>query len=231
MSLMLINPRKRRTARKGRSAAQKAATRRMLSARHGKRASNPAPRRSKRRASSRRRHNPIGLARVSRPVRHHRRRRNPIGGGMGNIGGMVINGLKGAVGSVAINAITSFLPAAVTTGKVLYVTRAGLAIAMGTLGRKVLGQHARVMAEGALAVNFADMINSFAATLGVNAAGTSMLPGSQLHGAAGEYMGAYLSGTHNPQSLPYGGPSYSNTPGQIGGELGEYVSTDSAYRY
>jgi hypothetical protein len=232
MSLMLINPRARRKSRKPRSAAQKAATRRMLAARHGKRASNPAPRRSKRRASAKRRHNPIGLSRVhhSRPVRHHRRRRNPIGGGLGNIGGMVVNGLKGAVGSVAINAVTSFLPAAITTGKVLYATRAGLAIALGTLGRKVLGQHARVMAEGALAVNFADMINNFAQSLGVNAQGTSMLPGSQLHGASGEYMGAFLSGAHMPQALPYGSPSYSNMPSETNGELNAYVSSDG-YRY
>ena len=73
MSLMLINPRKRGGHRKPRSAAQKAATRRMLAARHG-RASNPAKRRTKRR------HNPIGLARVhhSRPARarHHVRERN-----------------------------------------------------------------------------------------------------------------------------------------------------------
>lgn len=217
MSLMLINPRARR---KTRSAAQKAATRRMRAARHGH-ASNPAPRRHKRRAHARRRHNPIGLARVHHPVRHHRRRRhNPIGGGMGNIGGMVMNGLKGAVGSVAVNAVTSFLPAAVKTGKVLYVTRAGLAILIGTLGRKVLGAHARPMAEGALAVNFADLINSFGAT---------MLPGSQLHGVGGEYLGEFLSGTHTPQQLPYASSGFPGSPADFGHELngmGEYMTAD-----
>lgn len=209
MSLMLINPRKRRAGgrKKPRSAAQKAATRRMLAARSG-RASNPAPRRSKRRAAVRRR-NPIGLARV-----HHKRRarrRNPIGLSGGVIGSMVMNGLKGAVGSVAVNAVTSFLPAAVKTGKVLYVTRAGLAILIGTVGRKFLGAHARPMAEGALAVNFADLINSF---------GASILPGSQLHGVGGEYLGEYLSGSHMVQSLP--GGNFSD----VG--MGEYVSADMA---
>lgn len=224
MSLMLINPRKRRTSRKPRSAAQKAATRRMIAARGG-RASNPAPRRSKRRR------NPIGLARVSRPTRHVRRRRNPLsmGGGAGNIGGMVVAGLKGAVGSVAVNAVASFLPATLTTGKVLYVTRTALALLLGTVGKKVAGQHARAMAEGALAVNFADMINSFATGLGVNAAGTSMLPGSQLHGATGEYMGAFMSGTHTTQQLPYGSAGYSNQPGELTGELGMAMS--APYRY
>jgi hypothetical protein len=214
MSLMLINPRKRRAGgrKKPRSAAQKAATRRMLAARSG-RASNPAPRRSKRRASARRRHNPIGLARV-----HHRRRarrHNPISLSGGVIGSMVMNGLKGAVGSVAVNAVTSFLPAAVKTGKVLYVTRAGLAILIGTVGRKFLGAHARPMAEGALAVNFADLINSFGATI---------LPGSQLHGVGGEYLGEYLSGAHTQYSLANQG---AGMPADFGRELngvGEYVS-------
>jgi hypothetical protein len=209
MSLMLINPRKRRAGgrKKPRSAAQKAATRRMLAARSG-RASNPAPRRSKRRASVRRR-NPIGLARVSHKRRA--RRRNPLNLGGGAIGSMVMNGLKGAVGSVAVNAVTSFLPAAVKTGKVLYVTRAGLAILIGTVGRKFLGAHARPMAEGALAVNFADLFNSFGATI---------LPGSQLHGVGGEYLGEYLSGSAT-QNL-----SYQASPAaeyQMNG-VGEYVS-------
>jgi hypothetical protein len=213
MSLMLINPRKRRAGgrKKPRSAAQKAATRRMLAARSG-RASNPAPRRSKRRASARRRHNPIGLSRVV----HHRRRarrHNPIGLSGGHIGSMVMNGLKGAVGSVAVNAVTSFLPAAVKTGKVLYVTRAGLAILIGTVGRKFLGAHARPMAEGALAVNFADLINSFGATI---------LPGSQLHGVGGEYLGEYLSGSGaSTHSLQYT-PSHTSEFAMNG--VGEYVS-------
>jgi hypothetical protein len=214
MSLMLINPRKRRAGgrKKPRSAAQKAATRRMLAARSG-RASNPAPRRHKRRASARRRHNPIGLSRVVHHRRHTRRRRNPIGLSGGHIGSMVMNGLKGAVGSVAVNAVTSFLPAAVKTGKVLYFTRAGLAILIGTVGRKFLGAHARPMAEGALAVNFADLINSFGATI---------LPGSQLHGVGGEYLGEYLSGsgasTHSLQYTP------SHTPEFAMNGVGEYVS-------
>ena len=211
MSLMLINPRKRRAGgrKKPRSAAQKAATRRMLAARSG-RASNPAPRRRKRRAVARR-HNPIGLARVHHRRHHRARRRNPIGLSGGVIGSMVMNGLKGAVGSVAVNAVTSFLPAAVKTGKVLYVTRAGLAILIGTVGRKFLGAHARPMAEGALAVNFADLINSFGATI---------LPGSQLHGVGGEYLGEFLSGAHTVQSLPGGN---FNDAG-----MGEYVSHDMA---
>lgn len=215
MSLMLINPRKRRKSRKPRSAAQKAATRRMVAARHG-RASNPAPRRSKRRASARR-HNPIGLSRVHHVARRRTRRHNPISLKAGNIGDLLMTGAKGAIGSVIVNAITSYLPPVVKTGKVLYVTRAALSILIGTVGGKVLGKHARAMAEGALAVNFADLINSL---------GAAVLPGSQLHGVGGEYMGEFLSGTHVPQQLPYASSGFPGTPADFGHELngvGEYM--------
>jgi len=162
-SLMLINPRARR----------RKSTKRRTTA---KRRRNPivANPRRRRRASAKRRRNPIGLARVHHARRrsHTRRRRNPIAG-MGTIGDMVMNGLKGAVGSVAINAAVNFLPATLRSGNVLYVTRTGAAILLGTLGRKVLGRHARVAAEGALAVNFADVLNSF---------GAGIVPGSHLHG-------------------------------------------------
>jgi hypothetical protein len=213
MSLMLINPRKRRTARKGRSVAQKAATRRMI-------ASRSAPRSSKRRAAKRR-SNPIGLPRVHHVARRRSaRRHNPISLKMGSIGDLMLTGLKGAVGSVAINAAVNFLPAAVKTGKVLYVTRAALAIVLGTVGSKIAGKHARAMAEGALAVNFADLINSL---------GAAVLPGSQLHGVGGEYMGEFLSATHVPQSLPYASSGFPGTPADFGHEMngvGEYMSPD-----
>jgi hypothetical protein len=76
------------------------------------------------------------------------------------------------------------------------------------------------MAEGPLAVNFADLINSL---------GAAVLPGSQLHGVGGEYMGEFLSATHVPQSLPYASSSFPGTPGDFGHELngvGEYMSPD-----
>lgn len=175
-SLMLINPRRRRKA------ARKTTTARRRR-RHNVIVANP-----KRRRVHARRHNPIGLARVHHTRRHRRaRRHNPIAG-LGSIGSLVLNGLKGAAGSVAVNAVTNFLPATFRTGNVLYVTRAGLAIILGTVGAKIVGRHARPMAEGALAVNFADLINSF---------GGGMLPGSNLHGmgtAPGTDLSALIEG-------------------------------------
>lgn len=200
-SLMLVNPRKRKSHR---SAAQKAATRRMIAARQGKRAHNPI--RRKRHTSARRRHNPI-RARVRHVTRHVRRRhRNPIA--LGGFTGMLMNGLKGAGGAVVVNVVTNYLPDAVKTGNLLYVTRAVLAMAMGTLGRKVLGNNARVMAEGALTVNFHDAINSFAG---------AMIPGSQLHG-----MGVYMNGVVNP-ALPHANVQYADS--ELNG-MGEYMYQD-----
>jgi hypothetical protein len=170
-SLMLVNPRKRRKAR---SPAQKAATRRMIAARRPKR------------AAAKRRHNPIAIHR-KRPVRHAaarhvrraKRRHNPIGISAGGITSLLMNGLKGAGGAVLVNVVTNYLPDVVKQGKMVYVTRAALAIAMGTFGRKLLGNNARVMAEGAMVVNLHDAINSFAG---------AMIPGSQMHG-----MNEYIS--------------------------------------
>jgi hypothetical protein len=170
-TLMLVNPSKRRKSH--RSPAQKAATRRMIAARGGKRHSNPH--RRKRHAVAVRRSNPI-RHRVHHAIRRHKRRHNPIGLTAGGIGGMMMNGLKGAGGAIVVNVVTNYLPDAVKTGNVVYATRAALAIVMGTVGRKMLGSNARVMAEGALVVNFHDFINSIAG---------AMLPGSQLH----EYVG------------------------------------------
>jgi hypothetical protein len=217
MSLMLINPRKRGGGRKRRSAAQVAATRRLVA--HNKaRHSNPiAKRRTKRR------HNPVGLSRVrhvaSRAVHHVRRKRrhNPIGLTSGGIAGLLMGALKGAAGSIAVNAITNFMPAQTKSGKVLYVTRAAIAILLGTVGRKVLGQNARVMAEGALVVNFTDMINTMSA---------GKIPGSQLHGMGGEYLSEYLNGTHMPQQLPYASSGTPGYPAHLDRELqgvGEYT--------
>lgn len=178
MSLMLVNPRKRKAAR---SPAQKAATRRMLAANRGKRHSNPKSRRSS--AAAKRHHNPI-RSRIKHVYHRAKRRSNPSLRGMtGGATGMLMNGLKGAGGAIVVNVITNYLPAAVKTGNVVYATRAAIAILIGTVGKKVLGNNARVMAEGALTVNIHDFINSMAG---------AMLPGSTLHGVNG--VGEYVQG-------------------------------------
>lgn len=191
MSLMLVNPSPRR---RHRTAAQKAATRRMIAANRSKRHSNPRRRKAHKAHSVARRHNPI---RARHHAVRHRRRRNPSAlGGAHGMTGMLMAGLKGAGGAIAVNVVCNFLPAAVVpastpgvTNYQLYAVRAALGIAMGTVGRKVLGSSARDMAVGALTVNFHDLINSVV--------GTSM-PGGSLHGV-GEYVNTRQALPHQQQ--------------------------------
>jgi hypothetical protein len=196
--LMLVNPRKR-----ARSAAQKAATRRMLAANRSKRHSNPK-RRAKRHSVARH-HNPIRTR--TRHVFHaaKRRRHNPsLRAGAGNIGSMLMNSIKGAGGAIVVNVVTNYLPDTLKTGQLVYVTRAALAIAFGMFGGKVLGSSARTMAEGALTVNMHDFINSLAG---------AMLPGSGLHS-----VGSYINtGLHN---AAHEKPFDSELNG-----MGEYMNT------
>ncbi|MFI4940980.1 MAG: hypothetical protein ACHP7O_11655 [Burkholderiales bacterium] len=213
MSLMLINPKhraKRRSNPRHRSAAQRAATARMLAANRARRGHNP----KRRRHAAHRRHNPVGLHRVRSNVMHHirrRRHRNPIStGGAVNL---LINGAIGAVGIVGVNAVTSMLPATVNTGRTLYATRAVLALVIGTVGRAALGDKARAAAEGVLAANFADLIVSLT---------SASLPGAGLHG-----IGAYLSSIHMNQQLPYANSGFPSQPAHLDRELdgmGEYLA-------
>ena len=196
--LMLVNPKKRSARKTKRTAAQRAATKRMIAA-------NRSRSRSGKSRSTKRRRNPVA-ALAANPAKR-RRRRNPSALlKPGKLGDLLVGGLKGAVGSVAINAVTSYLPPQLSTGNVIYATRAGMALMIGTFGKKIgIGAHARQMAEGALAVNFADLIN---ATAG------AMLPGSTLHGVGG--VGEYLSMYQAP-AIPTARNSGMN-------EMGEYVS-------
>jgi len=119
---------------------------------------------------------------------------------------MLMNSIKGAGGAIAVNVVTSYLPASVNTGNVLYLTRAAIAILIGTAGRKVLGNNARIMAEGALTVNTHDFINSMAG---------SMLPGSTLRG-----VGKYMNGVAPRANIT--SPDQGFSGGDLSG-VGEYL--------
>jgi hypothetical protein len=219
MSLMLINPKHR--PKKRRSAAQRAATAKLVARNRGRK-TNPSRRRKAHHVAHavvRRRRNPIGLSRV-----HHKRRarrRNPIA--LGGIGELLMTGLKGAGGAIAVNAVTSFLPATmIVNGSItLYATRAALAIALGTFGKKHLGGTARAMAEGALTVNIMDMIKNYM--------GTTIVPGMTLGTASSgtvyprSYMGEFLSGGagNRPAQLPFGQAQHLDS--ELAG-MSEYMS-------
>jgi len=161
--LLLINPSPRKKgkvkkmARKHRTAAQKAATRRMVAANRDRRtgghkrrkthayASNPAPRK---RRVSRRRH-------ASHAVAHHRRyRRNPSHR-TGGMFGMFMPALQGAGGALAVDLVTGYLPLplSIKVSPARHLIKGVLAIGLGMVMKGSLGQN---MAKGALTVALHD---------------------------------------------------------------------------
>lgn len=142
--LMLINPRKRRTAKKA-TPAQLRALRKARAARKISR--NPAPRR-KLRVSR-------GKARV---------RRNPIG--LPNIMSDIMGAVQGAAGAFAVNAVFNVMPLPLTmksnpNAMMPTALKLGLAVAVGVLGRPLLGRAAGKMAEGAMTVVAYDAMRGF----------------------------------------------------------------------
>ena len=85
---------------------------------------------------------------------------------------MVLGAFQGAAGAITVNAILRFLPlpAMLTTGRVMYLTRAAVAIALGMVASKVAGGKIGVkMAEGALIVVAVDVIRDLLmSTAGIN---------------------------------------------------------------
>jgi len=161
--LLLGNPRRKsRKAsakrRKPRTAAQKAATRRMLAARfgHNPKPAAPARRRSRRKASP--------------AVSRRRSRRSSAMGSVRSFGTgmmpMLKAGVIGGAGGVANDVLFGFasrvLPASMTTpiaadggtNFTYFAAKAATAVALGTLGRRlpVVGPYASRMGEGALAI-------------------------------------------------------------------------------
>ena len=155
--LMLINPRKRKTGgrRKTRSAAQKAATRRLVAFNKSKRSS--------RSRSVAVRSNPIRRRRSALKAVSRRRsyRRNPIS--MGGITSSIKDAGIGAVGAIGVDYLYNLLPlpASMKTGLMGTASKVGTALLLGTLGKKVLGQTAAKMAAGSLTVIAYDLIKSY----------------------------------------------------------------------
>lgn len=203
-TLMLVNPRKRRARKAGakrrtRTAAQRAATARMLAANRRGRKSNPSPRRRSRR-------------RVSATSVLRRRRRNPIGGFSGrSITGMVKPALIGGAGVLAVNAFTKYvpLPPMLTEGRMMYATKFGLALLLGKFGRRIIGPSAQQMAEGAMTVLAATVLNDVL----TNTTGVS------LAGAGSRRVGYYSPGMQAR-------PGNSRTPALTAGSgMGQYMPT------
>jgi len=230
--LMLINPRKRTGGRKKpRTAAQKAATKRMLAANRAKHGGAP------KRKAHKRRKNPIGLSRVvhhakraAHRVVHHKRRsarrRNPIGGSMrgaaSGVMGMGMQALQGAGGALLVNTALNYipmLPAALKSGNGKYIARVGVALAIGVFGKKVMPQKlATNMAVGAMTVALHDLLLGLAATA---------MPKLQL-GDVGDYVygahgGAALA-EYQPERIAYSTGMHGVDVYDTAGGIGEYVA-------
>lgn len=196
---MLINPRKRRAKRKA----------------------SPAKRRVKRRTAVTRtvvQSNPIKRRRASRrtslkSVSRRRVRRNPIG--LGGIVGTLTDAAIGAGGAVAVNFVFDKLPLPLSmkTGMAGTAAKAALAIAIGTFGKKVLGNTAGKMAAGALTVIAYDVIRGFLPPPAImSTAGMGYIASGQNAGYIGNGMGEYVNG---------GDFNFATS----GASMGEYINT------
>lgn len=170
--LLLINPRSRVKGKimqkKPRTAAQRAATRKLVALNRSR--SNQiaikAPSRRTHKAPSarlvaRRRRNTI-KGYYPNPIRRSSLRRNPAGlAGLRNIGNMAMTALQGAGGALAVNTMLNYvpLPAMLKSGNGKYIARGLGAVALGVFGDKILpGHSAQNMAVGALTVTMHDLL-------------------------------------------------------------------------
>lgn len=198
--VLLINPSRRKGSggsRKPRSAAQRAATKKLVALNRTHRTSNPSRRRRSYRAASR-------STSVMHSIRRHRktRRRNPISiPHMGAIGNTLKTAAFGAVGGIAVDALMTYLPlpaslitrtdATGRTNYMYYATKAAIALGIGSFGRKILGSHASQLAEGALVVNIYDLMRTLMT-------GAGMTLGYYNPGMVVRGMGAYTNNAAAP---------------------------------
>lgn len=222
-TLMLINPKRRSAGRKKpRTAAQKAATKRLVafnkSRRTTSRKSNPIKHRRKTT------HHAVAHSAPRR--RRHARRHNPIS--LHKPLAMLMPALYGAGGALAVNAAMNYLPLppVLSTGKVRYATKFALAIALGTFGKKVLGHKAQQMAEGAMIVTMTEALKDIVGgatglQLG-DSDGISYISPAQLaaYTDGGSNFAAYLNGDESSNDFdagvnltPQGAPNFDYTYG------------------
>jgi hypothetical protein len=198
--LMLINPRKRRATK--RKAATKKRTYRKAAVK-----SNPTPTIRRRRRSS--------LKAVARRTR--RVRRNPIG--MGGIMGMLTDAAIGGVGAVGVNFLFDKLPVPVNykTGVMGAAAKAAVAVAVGTFGKKLLGNTASKMAAGALTVIAYDLARNLMPAPAI------VLPAANVNGMG--YIGSGMdAGYLNGVGEYVNGGNYNFASG-----MGEYIQGGNGY--
>ena len=218
-----VNPRKRRAkSRKPRSAAQKAATARMLAA-NRRTSSNPRKRRTRRAA-------PAAVASVRRRARRSvARARSSVSRYMGgsvqkNAMGLLKTGVVGAGGALAVDVAAGFimpmLPAMVgnklnadgSNNYLYFAAKSALAVGVAVLGAKVMKREtAHALAAGSITVTAYDLLKPMV---------QSVLPASM-------NLGYMLPGRiMNPRAMSPGGLGVYDRTGEQSnnglGRLGAY---------
>jgi hypothetical protein len=211
----IVNPSRRRRAKGGkhRSAAQKAATRRMLAANRGRRSVHANPgKRHRRRAAHRNpivRHvyrNPTAHRKSRRSVRRTRHSFSHGGGIMGMLKAGAIAGSGALLNDVLMGFAAKVLPPTMTTPQnadgttnfTYFAAKGALALTLGTFGKRVLpGAMAGTMAQGALTVLAYQLMRGMVpASLGLGYYNPAPTTGRMA--GAGAYVGAYS----NVRGLP-----------------------------
>jgi len=229
-TLMLVNPRARKRrknpSKKRRSAAQIAATRKLVALNRGK---NPVRKLRRRRSHSARARNPI-MSHVRRYV-SRRRRRNPIQVGFTGKGAisMIKSGALGAGGALTVDLVMGYLPLPPnlmtrtnpdgSTNFLYFGTKAVFAMALGVFGRRLLGSNAVEMAQGAMVVNVYDLFRTMMpAGLRLGYFNPAMIaksaPGMKAY-IPGRPMGAYVQGQGTMRPTNVTG-NVANTVGMAG---------------
>lgn len=208
-TLMLVNPMAKR--KKRRSAAQRAATKRMLKARWGA-TRNPSPKRRRPRRRS-----PIA-AFAGIPVR--RRARRGGGGGRFNLQRFATDTMMpsaiGAGGALTLDILMGVLPipAALKTGALRPIVRIAGAVGIGLLAGMITNKRmAEQIGAGALTVVLYDTLKGFV---------LAAIPGLPV----GENDVEYVSAAPGED---YPALSYYNPAGVVPDGVGEYEDEMSAY--
>lgn len=178
----------------------------------------------RRRASPRRRRNPIAAAPVRRRARRasprrsnparravRRYRRNPVGGRMGGLTGMLQEGAMQGIGATGVDVLMGYaaplMPAALTGNFYGYqATKAALAAAVGIFGKPLLRGFAKQAAVGSLTCITRDVARS-------------MLAGVVPLGAVGYQSSGPIVGRRAPQVGAYLKPA---------GQMGAYLKPAGA---
>jgi hypothetical protein len=168
-TVTLINPRKRRKARRKSRARNPSAKQRANWARFA--AASRA--RSKKRTTHKRRarrSNPANpRAFYARRSTRRARRRNPIGADVMSVAKPALFGAGGAIlVQAASNMLAGSLPVQLQSGYGRHAANAALAFALGKWGGKALGQSAQFMAGGAMVVIAYQVLRDLAAQNGLN---------------------------------------------------------------